>query len=241
MHDLDPRSVLGRWELVSKSFFSNPIYNSGTMNIAYNGGRDLDYKYSGELIMAGQCSVHSGHARQHHDSVYRFVYNRDATSLVKFLYADADHMILLECRDGVVADVCPEKRAAIFIFSRQYNVSDDVIDALMQIVRERTYNCFDMKKVQVTIRSTCPASTPAGKTSCTFSDVAQLPFIDMTSLAGVWYLTGRTHSSLYQWDSGILHVTHEGHGRATMTYTGLADYQSQQCLGPYEVRTSVAL
>ena len=237
MSNFDFRSVLGRWELVAQSFYKNPLYNSGTLTMAYAHGSELAYKYTGERIQASACSMHSGRVRQESSDVYRFVYRHDARvqSLGKFLYADASHLIILECLDDTVSGVCPEKYSAISLFSRSFVTSHDVIDRLKNIVLERTYGCHSMAKINRALPSTCPADNPPGKTSCTFQDIEQVPHLELTSLQGLWYLTGRSDSLEFKWDSGILHVTNEGAGRGTMKYTGLPSHQSRECLGPYEV------
>ena len=109
---------------------------------------------------------------------------------------------------------------------------------LKNLIHRQTYNCHELRNFVMRQPTSCPMHRPAGKTSCAFNDLeapVQTP-LELTSLEGVWYLTGRSDSRRHEWDSGVLFVKMalKAHS-AVMTFTGLVSYDSERCFGPFKV------
>lgn len=238
----DPRTILGSWHLIARSVYFDPIFETASIKIGHTGKDNMAYTISGELSGSGECEGHSGRmvSSPGVSAVYHLTF-KGLRSTAKYLYTDNNHHILLECWTDLTDNVCPTNQTSIYIWGKSFDISSQKRVKLLKQIRQRTFGCYDTKKIHTVRKNTCDVDDPEGRMSCKVRDVKNMNNFTAESLNGLWFLVARTDLIAFKWDSGVIYFTSHRPNIINMKYTGVYLSEDPHCLKVFDVNNTMEM
>ena len=62
----------------------------------------------------------------------------------KALYQDDSFYAELECKSSLQLGVCPPDQAAIYVYHKQYETTQEQREKMLEIILKNTHGCYDL-------------------------------------------------------------------------------------------------